>query len=225
MLKCDKTRKIDGIVPLYLGNFMHKPIIGIIGGIGSGKSFVASLFQELGGCVIRSDDLVHEVYARPQVKSALRQWWGESVFKPDGSVDRKAVARRVFEDPDERARLEQLIHPLVDQERLRIMEHKQKDPQVKAFVWDTPLLIETGLQERCDAVIFVDAPWEVRLQRVMERGWDASELRRRENSQLPLDKKREISDYIVSNASDTASARSQVRQIFSQIESKISGSD
>lgn len=203
----------------------HKPVIGIIGGIGSGKSFVASLLEELGACVIRSDDLVHQVYARPQVKSVLKQWWGEGVFKPDGSVDRKAIAHRVFSDSRQRARLEQLIHPLVNEERQRIMEQKQEDPLVKAFVWDTPLLVETGLHHQCDAVIFVDAPWEVRLQRVSQRGWDAQELLRRENSQLPLDKKREISDYIVSNAANTASARSQVRQIFSQIESKISGSD
>lgn len=203
----------------------HKPVIGIIGGVGSGKSFIASLFEELGACVIRSDDLVHQVYTFPKVKSVLRQWWGEGVFKPDGSVDRKAVAQRVFSDSHERARLEQLIHPLVDQERRRIMEKKQNDPQVKAFVWDTPLLVETGLHHQCDVVIFVDTPWEIRLQRVSQRGWDAQELSRRENSQLPLDKKREISDYVISNAANTASARSQVRQIFSQIESKISGSD
>ncbi len=198
-----------------------KPIIGIIGGIGSGKSFVAKLFGELGAMVINSDDLVHAVYGREDVKKTLREWWGDAVFQADGSVDRKAIAKRVFADADQRRRLEQLVHPLVNQERQRLMESAKDDPAVTAFVWDTPLLVETGLDKLCDAVVFVDAPASVRLSRVANRGWDEAELVRRENSQMPLDNKRRISDYVISNAAEAASARSQVRLVFSRIKPKI----
>jgi dephospho-CoA kinase len=92
------------------------------------------------------------------------------------------------------------------------------DAQVLAFVWDTPLLVENGLNSQCDAVVFVDASREVRLARVKEsRGWDEAELERREKSQMPLDKKREISDYVLVNAAEADRIRGQIREILSQI--------
>jgi dephospho-CoA kinase len=98
------------------------------------------------------------------------------------------------------------------------MEAGAADGQVKAFVWDSPLLFETKLSTECDATVFVDAPLAVRLSRVREtRGWDQSELARRENSQLPLDKKRSISDYIVVNTTNAESTRVQVRELLSRI--------
>lgn len=205
---------------MFRGN-VRKPIIGIIGGIGSGKSFVAQLFGELGAMVINSDELVHAVYARDDVKSTLREWWGDGVFREDGSVDRRAIAKRVFTDVEQRRELERLVHPLVNRERERLMESAKDDGSVTAYVWDTPLLVETGLHRLCDAVVFVDAPVDVRLARVSGRGWDEAELVRRENSQMPLDNKRQISDYVISNAADAASARSQVRLVFSRIKPKI----
>ena len=93
-----------------------------------------------------------------------------------------------------------------------------QNPGTIAFVWDTPLLFEVGLQNQCDAVVFVDAPLQVRLDRVCRtRRWDEAELLRRENLQWPLDKKREISDYIIRNTADAEEARSQVRTVLSRI--------
>ena len=98
------------------------------------------------------------------------------------------------------------------------MQQAVGDAQVLAFVWDTPLLMESGLDSQCDAVVFVDAPREVRLGRVKEsRGWDEGELERREKSQMPLDKKREISDYVLVNTAEADRIRGQIREIFSQI--------
>lgn len=194
-----------------------RPIIGIIGGIGSGKSFVASLFGELGAYVIKSDDLVHDVYRQPAVLQTLRTWWGEDVISADGSVNRKAVAAWVFSDRAELKRLEGLVYPLVNAERERLMVEAAKDPAVTAFVWDTPMLVETDLHQLCDAVVFVDAPLDVRLARVSKRGWAAEELLRREKLQLALDKKRTVSDYVLSNAAPAEAVLHQVRQIFSSI--------
>ncbi|MCS7033707.1 MAG: dephospho-CoA kinase [Phycisphaerae bacterium] len=204
--------------------FCGKPIIGLAGGIGSGKSFVAGLFAELGAFVISSDQQVQQLYEQENVKDTLRSWWGPRVFRPDGSVDRSAVAGIVFSDPAEKARLEGFLHPLVNAARLKIMQEKAADPAVKAFVWDIPLLFEANLNKQCDCIVFIDAPLWIRQQRVRQtRGWSAEELAKRENLQLPLDKKRAISDYMISNSGDAGVVREQVRDVLSRILSVAQG--
>jgi dephospho-CoA kinase len=198
--------------------FCGKPIIGIVGGIGSGKSFVADLFAELGCLVIKSDEQVYEAYRLPEVKRALREWWGEAVFDATGEVDRQVVAQKVFVDEAQRRRLENLIHPVVTRLRDGLMRKHVDDAQVKAYVWDTPLLYEVGLDRECEAVVFVDAPRPIRLERVrQQRGWDGLELDRRENSQMALDKKRELAQYRVVNTADAASTRRQVEAVLSRV--------
>jgi dephospho-CoA kinase len=152
----------------------------------------------------------------------LRGWWGDDVIAADGSLNRRAVAQRVFNDPQERRRLEALIHPMVNAARAAAMEAAKDDRGVKAFVWDTPLLLETGLNKQCEAVVFVDAPEAARAARVREnRGWEGAELARREKSQWPLDRKRQISDYVLSNTADAGFARGQVRDVLSRILARI----
>ena len=198
--------------------YAGKPIIGIVGGIGSGKSFVASLFGQLGCLVIDSDALVRAAYQDERIRQVIRGWWGHAVFSPDGAINRAAVGQKVFADPAERERLEGLIHPEVDEARKRLMSAAVNDPQVVAFVWDTPLLMEKGLHRECDALVFVDAAPEQRLERVRRtRGWDEAELLRRQKLQWPLDKKRRISDHAVANTADADYARGQVRDVLSRI--------
>lgn len=203
--------------------FAGKPIIGIVGGIGSGKSFVARVFGEMGCLVIDSDEQVGRAYERPEVKAALRAWWGEGVFDAKGAVNRQAIAGKVFTDPSRRQRLEGLLHPLVGRLREEAMRQAADDPYVVAFVWDTPLLLEAGLGGRCDAIVFVEAPLEQRLARVgAKRGWGKEELARREKLQLPLDKKREVAKYMVRNTAGADEVRSQVREVLSRILAGIS---
>ena len=202
--------------------FCGKPIIGLAGGIGSGKSYVAKLFAEdIDGrhcVVISSDELVNQAYRDGMVKQQLRKWWGTLVFSPNGEIDRSAVARKIFDRADDRKRLEQFLHPIVNQQRERLMQQAGCNPQVAAFIWDTPLLFETGLNRLCDKVVFIDAPMEMRLERVgTSRGWDQIELSRRENSQMLLDNKREISDYVISNTAGAEVVREQVRNTLSRI--------
>lgn len=199
-----------------------KPVIGIAGGIGSGKSFVADLFGELGCRVIKADEQVYRAYDREEVREQIRSWWGDRAFADDGSIDRKAIAEIVFDDPAERKRLEGLIHPIVNEERRRIMSADASNPAILAFVWDIPLLFETGLNRECDCIVFVDAPRPVRLARVQAtRGWSDQELSARENLQFPLDKKREISDYCLSNANGVDVVREQVREVLSRILARV----
>ncbi len=202
--------------------FHHKPIIGIAGGIGSGKSFIARLFGELGCSVVDSDAAVREVYTQPAVLQTIQNWW-PGVVNSAGTLDRKAVASRVFNNSAERQKLEALVHPLVDQVRIRQMDRDLTQIQsLKAFIWDTPLLFETGLYRQCDALVFIDTPLEIRVKRVAERGWDQAELARRENLQWPLDKKRSLCNDVIVNFGNEADARGQVGQVLSRILARTS---
>ena len=201
--------------------YAGRPVIGIAGGIGSGKSFVARLFGELGALVISSDDQVTEAYRDPEVRRRLIDWWGADAIRPDGAINRKLIGAKVFANPVERARLEALLHPRVHAARERAMAQGADDPGVVAFVWDTPLLFETELHRQCDAVVFVDAPLDTRLARVAAtRNWDAAELARRENSQWGLDRKRDFADYVISNTAGVDEARGQVQDVLSRILAK-----
>jgi dephospho-CoA kinase len=123
----------------------------------------------------------------------------------------------VFDRPAERKRLEDLVHPRISEMRNARMKAAAGRKDVLAFVWDAPLLFEVGLHRHCDAVVFVEAPEAVRKERVKERGWGADEIALREKSQLPLDKKRSLAQYIVQNTADAAFAREQVERVLSQI--------
>ncbi|MGN6371029.1 MAG: dephospho-CoA kinase [Phycisphaerae bacterium] len=195
-----------------------KPVIGLIGGIGSGKSTIARHFASLGCAVIDSDAVAHQVLQSPEVKDLLREWLGDGIFRHDGSVSRRAVAERVFQTPADTQRLNDIIHPRVAQHREKAMAGYLREAGVIAIVWDTPLLLETGLNQECDAVVFVKAPREQRLQRIIaSRGWSAAELDRREKLQIPLDKKADIADYCIDNSGDDTSSLRQVQRVLSQI--------
>ncbi len=192
------------------------------GGIGAGKSFIASLFGELGCVVVSSDEIVRRMYHDSVVVQTLKKWWGPMVLSPDGSIDRSAVARKIFQSPAERKRLESFLHPLANQQRERLMATAATDAKVLAFVWDTPLLFETGLDKLCDRTVFIDAPAELRQERVIQkRGWTKADLEERENSQFPLARKRELSQHVISNAADVGAARDEVRDVFIRILAEI----
>jgi dephospho-CoA kinase len=198
--------------------FAGKPIIGIAGGIGSGKSMIAQIFADQGCLVLNADDQVRTLYADPAIKQTLRTWWGDRVFNSQGDLDRRAIAHIIFADSDQKKRLESLLHPKVDQLRQAAMQLAANNPQVLAFIWDIPLLFEVDLHLRCDAIVFVDASDAQRLERVRKtRGWDENELRRREKLQLPLDNKRRMSNYILKNTADVGFAQRQVRDVLSEI--------
>jgi len=195
-----------------------KPIIGIAGGIGAGKSTVASILAELGAGVVDADGFNHEELNSPEVLAALREWWGEAVATADHRADREAIRRIVSNDPEALRRLEELVHPRIARRSEALIAAYQADPAFRAIVWDAPLLFEVGLAQRCDCVIFVEADRDVRLGRLRKgRSWTGEDLERFEKSQGPLDLKRGQADYIVENNSDKRSLRRQVEKVFSQI--------
>jgi dephospho-CoA kinase len=192
-------------------------VIGIAGGIGAGKSAVARSFARHGCAVIDSDKEARSLLLRDDVKAELVSWWGSDILDAHGEVDRSAVAKIVFTDPRERERLEGLTHPRLKTNR-EAVKLAARSAGAPAVILDAPLLFEAGLDRECDAVIFVDAPREVRLNRVRDhRGWDEAELDRREKSQLPLEEKRSRSDYVVRNDRDEGSLHESITRILDQI--------
>jgi len=198
---------------------MHtKPLIGLTGGIGSGKSTVARILGSLGAGVIDSDRLNHAQLADPRVVATLCSWWGEGVRAPGGGANREALARIVFDDPTELRRLEGLVYPRIERRRQELMEALRGDRAIKAIVLDTPKLFEVGMNNECDAVVFVEADRETRLRRVeASRGWTEEELDRRENLLNPLDKKKLVADHVVVNHLGIEELRPQVERVFSSV--------
>lgn len=192
------------------------PVIGLVGGIGAGKSFVASCFADLGCIVSDSDAGVRELLARPEVVAELTGWWGGRILREDGTLDRKVISGIVFADPQQRKRLEGLLHPMLKVRREETVRDAARSG-CPAVILDAPLLLEAGLAAECDAVVFVDAPREVRLARVAARGWDEAELDRRENAQKSVLDKRAASGYIVVNAGDAAQTRQQVARTLQHV--------
>lgn len=196
----------------------HKPVIGLLGAPGSGKSLVARQLQQLGCAVIDADEIARQALDEPAVRDQLVTWWGSEVLDAAGKVSRQAVGAIVFKNPEQLAKLEALTHPRVHARRSALRKQFQADPAVKAIVEDCPLLLEKQLEGDCDVLVYVDAPRAVRLQRVKQtRGWSEAELLGREKNQWPLDTKRSRADYVVSNHAAESDTLAQVRSVLSQI--------
>ena len=195
------------------------PIIGMMGGVGSGKSTVAAMLRDLGCVVANADANAAAVLQREEVISQIVSWWGNQLLQEDGQIDRHALGELVFSDSQKREQLEKLIHPIV-----RVMQTKQFDEAPDgtiALVIDAPLLLEAGLDSLCDAIVFVDAPRKIRHQRVLEtRGWDAKQLDIREAAQLPLDTKRNKADYVINNGDELQAVKRQIEKVLTDIQSK-----
>jgi len=181
------------------------PVLGLVGGVGSGKSFVAaSLAARRNVAVIAADPIGHEVLKRSSVKAQVRQHFGDQVFAPDGEIDRPRLGALVFGDEpavqSRRRQLEAITHPEITREVQRRIDDCQSRPGLEAIVIDAALLLEAGWQSLCDHRVFVESRWADRQQRVAQsRGWSAEELTRREASQWPLERKRAACDAVVHN--------------------------
>ncbi len=195
-------------------------VIGLAGGIASGKSRVATEFAALGCVVVDYDGLAREALDVPEVRSMLEQWWGGGVIGEDGTVNRRAVAEIVFVDRGQRERLEGVVHPMVLDQGRHIIDQARRDG-APGVVVDAPLLFEAGLDEACDAVVFVDAQHQTRLERVTKkRGWAPEELDKRELTQISLVEKRRRSEFVVVNNQDKESLRRQVAEVFGRLRTR-----
>ncbi len=203
-------------------NQMDKPIIGLVGGVSSGKSVVADMLADCGCGVIDADSLAHQCLDTPDCIKKIQEWWGESVIASHGVPRSKKIAEIVFADPAELKRLEDLLYPLIAARQKVMIADYVADDSILGIVLDAPKLYEAGVDKLCDAVIFVKANQATRISRVVGiRGWTDFQLAQRERMQDSLAMKEERSDYVVKNDSDLGALRSQVEQTFSSILGKM----
>ena len=191
-------------------------ILGIIGGIGSGKSTAATLFQQSGAAVICADDIGHQVLLLPNVKNAVQERWGAAVFGKDGEIDRRKLAACVFADKKELAYLQSLTHPLITAEVHR-QQQKYERNGVPLCLLDAPLLLETGWDHLVDMIIFIEAPAAIRWHRVKSRGWSETEWKQREAAQFSVEEKKRRANVILDNSGDTEHLRTQIAALFTEM--------
>ena len=195
-----------------------KPIIGILGGIGSGKSTVAVCFADLGFRVVDADALAHEVLGEKAVLDALAGRWGDDVLDSSGRPDRGWIAKRVFDSPPELEFLNGLVHPRVLERAAAMIDACQADSKTCGIVLDMPLLLEVGWEKKCDFLVFVECSEGKRAQRIAENGKiDTEQLKKRENFQISLDNKKEKAHYVLNNNSDKSDIAEQVARFFSSM--------
>jgi dephospho-CoA kinase len=196
--------------------------IAITGGAGSGKSTVARMFAELGAQVLDADQIARQVVAVGEPAwQDLRRLYGEDYFNPDGSLNRSKLAGRVFADPEERRRLDSIIHPRVAA-AIEAWVAARAGRGVQLVLVDVPLLFETGREAAFDRVIVVTAPEDQRLRRLRERdGRGEVEIRGILAAQWPLDDKAARADYVVDNGGNLSDTREQVKNIWGDLKNQL----
>ena len=188
-------------------------VVGLLGGVASGKSAVARLFREAGAVVLDADAWARRELEKPETRAALEARLGPGLVGPGGKVDRKALAELVFRSPRARRILEELIHPpVLARLRARLAELRRRPGTL--VVLDVPLLLETGLDALCDHLVFLETSPQERERRARARGWPPGERERREKTQLPLETKRARADYILNNSGSLDETRKQVLDLL-----------
>lgn len=194
-------------------------IIGLTGGIGSGKSTVSAMLRELGAVVVDADEGARVVVEPGQpALEEIRARFGEAVFAADGGLNRERLADIVFSDERAREDLNAITHPRV---RGWMAERMQAAAQAgaPAVVLDIPLLFESGLTAGLDDIVVVWAPVETQLARAVARGGRGDDIRARIKAQTPLDEKRRQATVVIDNSGSEADTRAQVEEFWRLVRS------
>jgi len=192
-------------------------VLGVTGGIGSGKTTVAGLFAARGARVLDADVIVRELYEGGELPEAIAERFGADVLAPDGSVDRGALGRVVFEDPAARRDLEALVHPAVRRAVLARLARWRREGWGGLVVLDAALLVESELAYPLDALLVVVAPEERRLERLERRGVAREEALRRMRAQAGDAEKRARADHVIENTGTLEDLEREVERVLSEL--------
>jgi dephospho-CoA kinase len=197
------------------------PVIGLIGAIGAGKSLVASALAARGAKVLDADAIGHALLDQKPAREQVTRRFGPRVLDPHPGekglprIDRRALGAIVFADRAALRDLEAILHPRMRQTFQRAIARTIRQGKAPAVVLDAAILLEAGWHDLCDRIVFVDAARDHRLARLSaSRGWTSETLEAREQAQWPLDRKRGLADFVVSNEADPASLRAQVDRLW-----------
>jgi len=187
-------------------------VVGLTGGIGSGKSSVADLFVELGAVLVDTDAIAHELTGPGgAAMPALLAEFGAGIAGADGALDRGAMRQRAFANPAAREKLEAILHPLIR----RLSDERCRAADSPYVILAVPLLVESGAyRERCDRIVVVDCPESLQIQRVMARnGLSAAEVEAIMAAQVSRSQRLAVADDVVLNNADLSGLRDQVRDL------------
>ena len=193
-------------------------VIGVTGGLGTGKSAVARMFGELGATVIDADTVAHAVMEPKRLAwRALVRTFGREILNQDETINRTRLAERVFRDAQARHELEAIVHPPVIRHIKQQLSRLRRHRRVKAVVLDVPLLMETGSESLVERIVVVTAPPDVQRRRLQERGMSEAQISERIAAQWEMGRKVAMADHVVDNADGLEQTRRQVRQLWKQL--------
>jgi len=192
---------------------VKKPVVGLTGGIGSGKSAAAAEFERLGATLVDSDAIAHELTAKDGLAvPRIKELFGQQAIGPDGAMDRARMRKTAFADPAAREKLEGVLHPMIRAESERRIDAALRSNAGPYVVHVVPLLIESpDYRRRVDRVLVVDAPEEAQMARVRARsGLSEEEVRAVLRAQVSRADRLAAADDVIDNSGDLASLRRQV---------------
>jgi len=192
-------------------------VVGLTGGIASGKSLVAHYLKELGAKLIDADEISREI-VRPGMPAyqEILQVFGKGILNQDGTIDRKGLGKVVFSNPELLKRLNEITHPRILEEVRRRIGEAKKDQAI--IVVDVALLFEVGLHREMDRVIVAYVDKETQIKRLMERdGLTEGEARLRLSAQMPLEEKLKYAHFIIDNSIGMEETRRQVEEVFKEL--------
>jgi dephospho-CoA kinase len=195
-----------------------KPVIGLVGAIGAGKSTAAAAFALRGGFVVDADKLGHDALEQPEIRRMVLDRWGASgiVRNTDGRIDRRAVAAIVFANPAERAALEGIVYPYIGKRAAEEIAAARAEPAVKFVVVDAAVMLEAGWNI-CDRMVYIDAPHSIRAARVAARsGWTEADLEARESAQWPAEEKKKRCDAVIVNDGSREQLQEKVDRVLKE---------
>ena len=190
--------------------------IGLTGGIASGKSTVSAQLAELGAAVVDADRIAREIVEPGSpILADIATRFGQALLLPDGSLDRKALGAIVFADEGKRKELESIMHPAIRAIMKQRMTELERDQPTRLVVVDVPLLFESGLAPMFERTLLVYVPPATQLQRLMARdGSTEEEAASRLQSQMPIDRKRELADIIIDNSGSLERTKEQILRFW-----------
>jgi dephospho-CoA kinase len=190
--------------------------VGVTGGIGSGKTEVCNAFSALGALVVSADELAKDLLStHPDIRKEVTSRFGGDVYAPDGTLDRKRLARLAFADDGLLVKLNAIVHPKVTAELRSLIAKEKAMPDAPLIVVEAALIYEARIADLFDYVVAVDAPEAQRIERAAKRdGTSPERIRERMRAQLPADDLAERADFLIRNAGDLAGLRSQCAFLF-----------
>jgi dephospho-CoA kinase len=195
---------------------------GLTGGIASGKSTIARIFEKLGCITVDADQIVARLYQPGEAgHEALVRTYGSGILLPDGTIDRRKLADVAFASDEAAKALNALIHPLVVAEEVRLMDEKMREGGDRIVMIEATLLIEAGGKDRYDRIVIVDVDPEIQLARAVARGMSREDAARRIARQMPREERLRYADYVIDNSGDLHAAEAETKRVFAALQGDL----